>query len=249
MDSAVALAFARRAGFACHALSVDYGQRHRSELLAAGRVARALGVVRHVTLRMDLRTIGGSALTDEIAVPKDRLKAPGARTSGRVRAAKAAGGGEIPITYVPARNTIFLSCALGLAETCGARDLFIGVNAIDYSGYPDCRPEFIEAFERLANLATRAGVERVVAKKPASARSRKAAPLIAGRGPYFRVHAPLETMSKAEIVLAGVAMGVDFGLTQSCYDPGRAGRACGRCDACILRARGFADAGIKDPGR
>lgn len=181
-------------------------------------------------LKIDLRVIGGSALTDEIAVPKDRLKPSAVPASRRSRRAKATVGTEIPITYVPARNTIFLSCALGLAETSGARDLFIGVNAIDYSGYPDCRPEFIEAFERLANLATKAGVE--------DAR---------GRSGHFHVQAPLARMTKADIVRAGLELGVDFALTRSCYDPRRGGRPCGHCDACVLRARGFAEAGVEDP--
>ena len=228
MDSAVSLAIARREGFACHALSFDYGQRHRHELKAAAKVARALGVVRHVVLRLDLRAIGGSALTDEIAVPKDRLDGAAASKSASRRAKRAATPSEIPVTYVPARNTIFLSCALGLAETSGARDIFIGVNAIDYSGYPDCRPEFIEAFECMANLATRAGVED--AKR---------------RGGHFRIRAPLERMSKADIVRTGVSLGVDFSLTHSCYDPGPRGKPCGRCDACVLRARGFAEAGVR----
>jgi 7-cyano-7-deazaguanine synthase len=241
MDSAVVLAFARRAGFACHALSFDYGQRHRSELRAAARVARALGVVRHVILKIDLRVIGGSALTDEIAVPKNRLPASASASAGGGAAARRSSGAkavrrveeaeEIPVTYVPARNTIFLSCALGLAETTGARDLFIGVNAIDYSGYPDCRPEFIEAFERVANLATKAGVDDFRRRRQ-----------------RFRIHAPLASMSKADIVQTGMAMGVDFTLTQSCYDPGRGGRPCGQCDACILRERGF-EAAARRTGR
>ncbi|MFO0826985.1 MAG: 7-cyano-7-deazaguanine synthase QueC [Phycisphaerales bacterium] len=216
MDSAVSLAEARAAGFSAHALSFDYGQRHRAELDAAARVARALGAAKHVVVRLDLRAFGGSALTADIAVPKDRI--------GTAHAAE-----EIPVTYVPARNTIFLSIALGYAETIGSHDLFIGVNAIDYSGYPDCRPEFIEAFERMANLGTRMGVE----------------------SHDVRVHTPLARLSKADIVRRGVELGVDFGLTLTCYDPVAAGvgevRPCGHCDACLLRAQGFREAGIVDP--
>jgi 7-cyano-7-deazaguanine synthase len=209
MDSAVTLALARERGFACHALSVAYGQRHASELAAAARVARALGAVEHKTVNVDLRSIGGSALTaDTIAVPEQG-------TSG------------IPPTYVPARNTIMLAVALGWAEVLGANDIFCGVNAVDYSGYPDCRPEFIAAFERLANLATKAGVE----------------------GAALRVHAPLVRLSKAEIVREGLRLGVDFAETVSCYQADAEGRACRRCDACRLRAQGFADAGVADPTR
>jgi len=207
LDSATVLAIARRQGFACHALSLDYGQRHATELAAARRVAAALGAVEHKTIALDLTAIGGSALTDPaIAVPQ----VPSA---------------GIPVTYVPARNTVFLALALGWAEVLGAQDLFIGVNAVDYSGYPDCRPEYIAAFERLANLATRAGVEGVA----------------------FRVNAPLMRMSKAEIIRSGVGLGVDYGLTLSCYAADNEGRACGRCDSCRLRAAGFAAAGIPDP--
>lgn len=206
MDSAVVVGIARERGFAVHALSVSYGQRHTSELEAAGRVARALGVVEHKTVHVDLRSIGGSALTDDIEVP-------------------AAGGEGIPITYVPARNTIMLSLALGWAEVLGAGDIFCGVNAVDYSGYPDCRPEFIAAFETLANLATRAGVE----------------------GVELRIRAPLQHMSKADIAREGLRLGVDFAQTVSCYRADASGRACGHCDACRLRAAGFADAGIPDP--
>jgi 7-cyano-7-deazaguanine synthase len=213
MDSAVVLAIARERGFEVHALSVRYGQRHTSELEAADRVARALGAVEHKTVDVDLRSIGGSALTDDIAVPEDG--------DGHVI------GADIPVTYVPARNTIMLSLALGWAEVIGSADLFCGVNAVDYSGYPDCRPEFIAAFERLANLATRAGVE----------------------GAGFSVHAPLMRMSKADIVREGVRLGVDFGLTVSCYQADALGRACGHCDACRLRADGFATAGVTDPTR
>lgn len=213
MDSAVVLAIAREQGFAVHALSVRYGQRHTSELDAAARVSRALGAVAHKTVNVDLRSIGGSALTDDIDVPVDTVQEPG--------------GPGIPVTYVPARNTIMLSVALGWAEVLGASDIFCGVNAVDYSGYPDCRPEFIEAFERLANLATKAGVE----------------------GAGFRVHAPLQRMSKADIVREGLRLGVDFGDTVSCYQADAAGLACGHCDACRLRAEGFAAAGVPDPTR
>jgi 7-cyano-7-deazaguanine synthase len=209
LDSATAAAIARADGFELHALTVAYGQRHRCEIEAARAVARSLGAARHVELQVDLAAFGGSALTDAIDVPKDRpLDAEG-----------------IPATYVPARNTVFLSLALAWAETLGACDLFIGVNALDYSGYPDCRPEFIEAFERLANVATKAGVE----------------------GASTRVHAPLIRMSKADIIRRGLALGVDYGLTHSCYDPDASGRPCRRCDSCRLRAKGFAEAGIDDP--
>ncbi|HET6436291.1 MAG TPA: 7-cyano-7-deazaguanine synthase QueC [Xanthomonadaceae bacterium] len=210
MDSAVVLAIAREQGFAAHALSVRYGQRHTSELDAAERVARALGAVAHKTVHVDLRSIGGSALTDDIAVPLDGASAD-----------------DIPVTYVPARNTTMLSVALGWAEVLGASDIFCGVNAVDYSGYPDCRPQFIAAFERLANLATRAGVE----------------------GAGFRVHAPLMRMGKDAIVREGLRLGVDFAQTVSCYQADADGRACGHCDACRLRAQGFADAGVADPTR
>ncbi|WP_314103443.1 7-cyano-7-deazaguanine synthase QueC [uncultured Stenotrophomonas sp.] len=208
MDSAAVVAIAREQGFAVHALSVRYGQRHTSELDAAAAVAQALGVVAHKTVNVDLRSIGGSALTDDIDVPE-------------------AGGEGIPVTYVPARNTIMLSVALGWAEVLGANDIFCGVNAVDYSGYPDCRPEFISAFQTLANLATRAGVE----------------------GAGIQVHAPLQFLSKADIVREGVRLGVDFGLTVSCYNADATGAACGHCDACRLRAQGFADAGVADPTR
>jgi 7-cyano-7-deazaguanine synthase len=213
LDSATTLAIARRDGFRRFALSVDYGQRQRVELEAARRVAASLGVARHLVVRIDLSAMGGSALTDDIAVPKDR-------DEDEMRA-------EIPITYVPGRNTVLLSCALAWAETLGAFDLFIGVNAIDYSGYPDCRPAFIRSFEALANVATQAGVEG------------------AGR---FHVHTPLINMTKAEIIIrTGAALGVDYALTHSCYDPASDGRSCGRCDACRLRRRGFAEAGVSDP--
>ena len=208
MDSAVVLAIAREQGFVTHALSVRYGQRHTSELDAAARVANALGAASHKTVNVDLRSIGGSALTDDIEVPK-------------------AGGPGIPVTYVPARNTIMLSVALGWAEVLGATEIFCGVNAVDYSGYPDCRPEFIKAFETLANLATKAGVE----------------------GAGLRIRAPLLRMGKAEIVREGLRLGVDFGQTVSCYRADAQGLACGQCDACRLRAAGFADAGVADPTR
>ncbi|BCR23846.1 MULTISPECIES: 7-cyano-7-deazaguanine synthase QueC [Pseudomonadaceae] len=209
LDSATILAQAKAAGFACYSMSFDYGQRHRAELQAAERVAQQMGVVEHKVIGLNLNGIGGSALTDSsIAVPE-------APTEG------------IPVTYVPARNTVFLSLALGWAEVLGARDIFIGVNAVDYSGYPDCRPEFIEAFERVANLATREGVE--------------------GRG--FRIQAPLQNLSKAQIVQIGVQHGVDYGLTVSCYQADDDGRACGKCDSCRLRAAGFAAAGVADPTR
>ena len=208
MDSAVVLAIARERGFAAHALSVRYGQRHSAELDAAARVAQALGAASHRVVDVDLRAIGGSALTADIAVPE----------------APAVG---IPVTYVPARNTIMLSLALACAEVAGAGDIFVGVNAVDYSGYPDCRPEFVAAFERLANVATRAAVE----------------------GHPLRVHAPLMAMSKADIAREAQRLGVDLGLTVSCYQADDAGRACGRCDACRLRAQGFVDAGLVDPTR
>ncbi|QOY62347.1 7-cyano-7-deazaguanine synthase QueC [Lysobacter sp. H21R4] len=211
MDSAVVIAMAREQGFAPYALSVDYGQRHTSELEAAARVAAQQGAIAHKTVRIDLRSIGGSALTDDIDVPLDEV----------------AGDEAIPVTYVPARNTIMLSVALGWAEVLGSADLFCGVNAVDYSGYPDCRPEFISAFERLANLATKTGVE----------------------GVGIRVHAPLQHLSKADIAREGVRLGVDFAATVSCYLADDAGRACGHCDACRLRADGFAAAGIADPTR
>lgn len=206
------LAIAREQGFEPFALSFRYGQRHAEELDAAERVAAAIGVARHIVLDLDLAAFGGSALTADIAVPKDRDDT--AMADG------------IPVTYVPARNTVFLSIALAWAETLGADDLFIGVNALDYSGYPDCRPEFIEAFERLANVATKAGTED-------------------GRG--IRIHAPLIAMTKADIIRTGTRLGVDYALTRSCYDPTRGGRQCGRCDACQLRLRGFAEAGLPDP--
>ena len=209
LDSATVLAMARAEGYACHALSLDYGQRHRAELRAAAQVAHALGTAEHKVVRVDLGTLGGSALTDtRIAVPEQP-------TEG------------IPVTYVPARNTVFLALALGWAEVLGARDIFIGVNAVDYSGYPDCRPAFVAAFERLANLATKAGIE----------------------GQPFRIYAPLIRLTKAEIVQRGATLGVPFGLTVSCYQADDEGRACSRCDSCRLRAEGFRAAGIPDPTR
>lgn len=209
LDSATVLAVAKAQGIDCYALSFDYGQRHQSELAAAKRIASALGVVEHKIIALDLTQIGGSALTDaSIPVPVTP-------------------GNGIPVTYVPARNTLFLSLALGWAEVLGAQDLFIGVNAVDYSGYPDCRPEYIAAFERLANLATRAGVE----------------------GTPFRINAPLIKMSKAEIIRQGLSLRLDYGLTVSCYAADIEGRACGRCDSCRLRAAGFAAAGVADPTR
>jgi 7-cyano-7-deazaguanine synthase len=213
MDSATTAAIARGRGFEVYALSVRYGQRHAVELEAARRVAASLGLARHEIVPLDLRAFGGSALTSDQPVPKDT-------PMDRI-------GAGIPATYVPARNTIFLALALAWAETLGARDIFLGANALDYSGYPDCRPAFIEAFERMANLATRAGVE--------------------GRG--VTIHTPLIALSKAEIIAQGEALGVDFGLTSTCYDPSPEGAACGRCDACLLRLKGFAQAGRTDPVR
>jgi 7-cyano-7-deazaguanine synthase len=214
MDSAVTAAVARRDGFAVHALSVRYGQRHLVELEAAVRVAASLGVRDHVVIELDLRALGGSALTSDAAVPRDT---PLAEIGARV-----------PATYVPARNTIFLALALAHAETLGARDIFIGANAVDYSGYPDCRPEYLAAFERLASLATRAGTED---------------------GVRFAIHAPLLRLPKAEIVKLGLELGVELGLTSTCYDPAPDGAACGRCEACLLRLQGFEAAGLSDPAR
>lgn len=211
LDSMVAAARARADGFRLLALSIDYNQRHRVELAAARRIATALGAERHIVLPLDLAAFGGSALTDDIAVPKEGVGLDGE--------------GGIPVTYVPARNTIFLSLALGWAEAAGARDLFIGVNALDYSGYPDCRPEFIAAFEGLAELATKAGVE----------------------GSPFRIRAPLQAMTKADIVLEGVRLGLAMGLSWSCYDPSPDALHCGRCDSCRLRRKGFEEAGVADP--
>jgi 7-cyano-7-deazaguanine synthase len=211
LDSATCLALARRDGFDCYALSFDYGQRHLTELDAARRVASAFGVAAHRIAKIDLRVFGHSALTDDIAVPKGRDEA--------------AMGDGIPITYVPARNTIFLSFALAWAEVLEAGDIFIGVNALDYSGYPDCRPEFIAAFENMSNLATKTGVEGTT---------------------RMHIHTPLILLSKAEIVRLGAELGVPFGLTHSCYDPDDAGRPCGECDSCLLRAKGFREAGVSD---
>lgn len=208
LDSATVLAAARRDGYRCHALSFDYGQRHRMELEAAARVALSLEAAEHRVVSIDLRAFGGSALTDDIAVPKTGV------------------GSGIPVTYVPARNTVFLSFALAWAEVLSSSDVFIGVNAIDYSGYPDCRPEFIAAFENMANLATKSGVE---------GRTR------------LTIHTPLIRLSKCEIIQLGARLGVDFALTHSCYDPDARGRSCGLCDSCRLRLKGFADAGLKDP--
>jgi 7-cyano-7-deazaguanine synthase len=213
LDSSVCLALARSQGFECYALSFDYGQRHRVELKSAARVAQSLGAVQHLVVPIDLRVFGGSALTSDIAVPKGR-------SAAQMTAA-------IPVTYVPARNTVFLSLALAWAEVLGCSDIFIGVNALDYSGYPDCRPEFIEAFEEMANLATRAGVEGRMGLK---------------------IHTPLIRLSKAEIVKLGAQLGLNFSVTHSCYDPDEAGRPCGQCDSCVLRRKGFEEAGVEDPG-
>jgi 7-cyano-7-deazaguanine synthase len=212
LDSSTCLLYARRAGYSCYALSFDYGQRHRAELDAAVRVAQAHGAAEHRTVRVDLAGFGGSALTADLDVPKHRDAA--AISHG------------IPITYVPARNTVFLSLALAWAEVLGAADIFIGVNALDYSGYPDCRPEYIEAFEHMANLATKAGVEGTL---------------------RTRIHAPLLPLTKSGIVKLASELGLDFRLTSSCYDPDPAGRPCGACDSCLLRRKGFAEAGIADP--
>ena len=213
LDSTTCLAWARARGFACTTLAIDYGQRHRVELDAARRVARTLDIPDHREVRVDLRAIGGSALTSDLDVPKDR----------EVHAMSA----DIPVTYVPARNSVFLSLALGLAETLGATDLVAGMNALDYSGYPDCRPEFVRSFEALARTATRAGVE----------------------GARFHVHTPLMELDKAGIIRLGLGLGVDLALTHSCYDPAPDGAACSRCDACLLRRRGFESAGVPDPTR
>ncbi|MCA1995690.1 MAG: 7-cyano-7-deazaguanine synthase QueC [Armatimonadetes bacterium] len=211
LDSATTAAVAKRDGFRVHALTVVYGQRHAVEVRAAERVAAALGVAEHRVIRLDLSAFGGSALTDAIEVPKDR--------------SEEAMASEIPVTYVPARNTVFLSLALAYAEARGLRDIFIGANAVDYSGYPDCRPEFIEQFERLANLATKAGVE----------------------GERFRIHAPLIDLPKTEIIRLGLSLGLDYGLTHSCYDPDPEGRPCRRCDSCRIRIAAFRELGMEDP--
>ena len=212
LDSTTVLAMAMADGYRCHAMSFDYGQRHRFELEAARNIAASMGVAKHLVVRLDLRKIGGSALTADIAVPKSR-------TSDEMNAG-------IPITYVPARNTIFLSHALAWAEVLSASDIFIGVNAVDYSGYPDCRPEYIHAFETMANLATKAGVE---------GRTR------------ICIHTPLIDMTKADIIRTGIRLGVDYAMTHSCYDPSADGRACGACDSCLLRKKGFRESGIDDP--
>ncbi len=212
LDSSTAAAIARSQGFRLFALSFRYGQRHSIELESAARVAKALGAQQHLIVDADLRAIGGSALTGDIEVPKER-------SQSEMESA-------IPVTYVPARNTIFLSFALAWAEALSGEDIFIGVNALDYSGYPDCRPEYIEAFERMANLGTKAGVE--------------------GRM-HLKIHTPLIAMTKAEIIKAGIDLGVDYSLTHSCYDPGPDGLACGRCDSCLLRLKGFTEAGVRDP--
>jgi 7-cyano-7-deazaguanine synthase len=212
LDSSTTAAIARDEGFALYALTVDYSQRHRFELESAKKIAQSLEVQRHWILPLDLRLFGGSALTADIDVPKDRSLDE--METG------------IPSTYVPARNTVFLSLALAAAEALGAADIFVGVNAVDYSGYPDCRPEFIEAFEKTANLATKAGVEGTL---------------------QFKIHTPLIALTKADIIRKGTALGLDYGVTLTCYDPDKAGRSCGRCDACRLRLKGFADAGLTDP--
>jgi 7-cyano-7-deazaguanine synthase len=212
LDSTTVLAIARSEGYTAHALSFQYGQRHQMELLAAQRVASHLGAVDHTVVNIDLRKFGGSALTSEIEVPKGR-------TLSEI-------GDGIPVTYVPARNTIFLSFALAWSEVLGASDIFIGVNALDYSGYPDCRPEYIRAFEEMANLATKAGVEG---------------------HQHLKIHTPLINLSKAEIIRTGLALGVDYSMTMSCYDPSPLGDACGACDACLLRLKGFHEAGLDDP--
>jgi 7-cyano-7-deazaguanine synthase len=216
LDSTTTLGVAIREGFVVHTLTFNYGQRHSAEIEAASRIARHFRVKQHHTAEIDLRVFGGSALTADIPVPKDRHLASGKRAQ------------EIPVTYVPARNTIFLSYALALAEVIGSTDIFIGVNALDYSGYPDCRPEFIASFERMANLATRAAVEGTEA---------------------LRIHTPLISLSKAEIIRLGISLDIDYSLTRSCYDPAADGSACGRCDACQLRLKGFAEAGVEDPIR
>jgi 7-cyano-7-deazaguanine synthase len=249
LDSATALAIARHEGFACHAITFDYGQRHRIEIDAARAVAKSMSVVEHVVMKIDPRAFGGSALTDEhLAVPKDRDLSPSLEGGGQgvgesfgqhdpprtdqrtthppAPSLAGRGSSDIPITYVPARNTIFLSFALAFAEVRGARDIFIGVNAVDYSGYPDCRPEFIRAFESMANLATRAGVE----------------------GQRIAIHTPLIDLTKAQIIRRGIELGVDYRLTRSCYDPVPPhGKPCGHCDSCLLRAAGFREAGVRDP--
>jgi 7-cyano-7-deazaguanine synthase len=212
LDSTTVLSIALSEGFSVYALSFDYGQRHKSELDAAARIASRAGVARHAILKIDLRAFGGSALTDDVTIPKNR-------------SFEAMGQG-IPATYVPARNTVFLSLALAWAEAIGASDIFLGVNALDYSGYPDCRPEYIEAFQNLANLATKAGTED---------------------GVRFKIHTPLIAMTKRQIIETGMSLGVDYAITTTCYDPSATGDACGQCDACLLRLKGFAEAGLSDP--
>jgi 7-cyano-7-deazaguanine synthase len=211
LDSTTVVAIAKKQGFAVYALSFDYGQNHKQELDSAARVAKELGVAQHAVVKVDLRSFGGSALTSDQPIPKHRSAAEI--------------GQGVPVTYVPARNTVFLSLALAWAETLGATDLFLGVNALDYSGYPDCRPEFIGAFERMANLGTKMGAE----------------------GSHIRIHAPLISMTKKEIVQTGLSLGLDYSITTTCYDPAATGEACGACDACLLRLKGFQEAGVPDP--
>ena len=211
LDSTTVVAIAKKQGFAVYALSFDYGQNHKQELDSAARVAKELGVAQHTVVKVDLRSFGGSALTSDQPIPKHRSAAEI--------------GQGVPVTYVPARNTVFLSLALAWAETLGATDLFLGVNALDYSGYPDCRPEFIGAFERMANLGTKMGAE----------------------GNHIRIHAPLISMTKKEIVQTGLSLGLDYSITTTCYDPAATGEACGACDACLLRLKGFGEAGVPDP--
>ena len=211
LDSTTVVAIAKKQGFAVYALSFDYGQNHKQELDSAARVAKELGVAQHTVVKVDLRSFGGSALTSDQPIPKHRSAAEI--------------GQGVPVTYVPARNTVFLSLALAWAETLGATDLFLGVNALDYSGYPDCRPEFIDAFERMANLGTKMGAE----------------------GSHIRIHAPLISMTKKEIVQTGLSLGLDYSITTTCYDPAATGEACGACDACLLRLKGFGEAGVPDP--
>lgn len=213
LDSATVLAVAQERGFSCHALTFDYGQRHRVELAAAAQVAGHLGVAEHVVVKFDLRALGGSALTSDIPVPHHTV------------GTEPVGTGAIPVTYVPARNTIFLSFALAWAEVLGSQDIFIGVNAVDYSGYPDCRPQYVRAYEAMAALATKAGIE----------------------GRPVRVHAPLSELTKAQVVHWGLELGVDYALTHSCYDPAPSGEPCRTCDTCVLRAKGFREAGVPDP--
>ncbi len=213
LDSTTVMAIAKAQGYEIYSMSFSYGQRHAAELAAAEKIAQILGAKKHLIIEVDMKDIGGSALTDDIAVPKDRDET--------------LMSGAVPVTYVPARNTIFLSFALGWAEVLGASDIFIGVNAVDYSGYPDCRPEFIQAFEAMANLATKAGAE----------------------GHKIRIRTPLIHLSKAQIIQKGLALGLDYSLTRSCYDPSPEGKACGHCDSCLLRRKGFAEAGAADPTR